>query len=141
MGFSGIVTKPIDTSELFYRVCRAMNVDTSSRYFYIENGIQICKIPNSPTSAMAAELSNYISIKTREVVDSGLNRLLIDANAVERIDMTIIKLIIQIIQACAELSIKFRVVGSPNFSEQSKAFAETKDFEIFPDKETALMGF
>ena len=141
IGFTGVITKPIDTGELFYRVCRAMNVDTSSRYFFTENGVQVCKIPNNPSQVIATELTNYISPKTREMVDSGLNRLLIDASEVQRIEMTIIKLMLQIVQACRELSIKFRVVGSTEFTSQARAFEETKDLEVFADKDSALMGF
>jgi len=141
IGFNGVITKPLDGSELFYRVCRAMNVDTSSRYFFVENGIQICKMPNNPSQIVATELSNYILPKTREMVDAGLNRLLIDASDVNRIEMTIIKLMLQVVQACRELSIKFRVIGSPDFTGQARAFEETKDLEVFADKESALIGF
>jgi len=141
IGFNGVITKPLDGSELFYRVCRAMNVDTSSRYFFVENGIQICKMPNNPSQIVATELSNYILPKTREMVDAGLNRLLIDASDVHRIEMTIIKLMLQVVQACRELSIKFRVIGSPDFTGQARAFEETKDLEVFADKESALIGF
>ena len=141
IGFNGVITKPLDGGELFYRVCRAMNVDTSSRYFFVENGIQICKMPNNPSQIVATELSNYILPKTREMVDAGLNRLLIDASDVQRIEMTIIKLMLQVVQACRELSIKFRVIGSPDFTGQARAFEETKDLEVFADKESALIGF
>lgn len=141
IGFSGIITKPLDPAELFYRVARAMNLDTSRRYFIIENGVQVCRIPNNPSQLTANELSNYIQPKTREMVDSGLNRLIVDAGDVQRIDMTIIKLILQLVQSCRELSIKFRVVGSPEFTTQARAFEETKDLELFSDKISALNGF
>ncbi len=141
IGFNGVITKPIDPAELFYRVCRAMNVDTSSRYFFVASGIQVCKIPNNPSQIIATELANYISPKTREMVDSGINKLLIDASEVQRIEMTIIKLLLQIVQACRELSIKFRVIGSGEFTGQARAFEETKDLEVFADKESALIGF
>jgi len=141
IGFNGVITKPIDPGELFYRVCRAMNVDTSSRYFFVNAGIQVCKIPNNPSQIVATELANYISPKTREMVDSGLNKLLIDASEVQRIEMTIIKLLLQIVQSCRELSIKFRVIGSSEFTGQARAFEETKDLEVFADKESALIGF
>jgi two-component system, cell cycle response regulator len=141
IGFTGILTKPLDPGELFYRIARSMNLDTSRRYFTVENGVQICRIPNNPSQLTSNELSNYIQPKTREMVDSGLNRMIIDANDVQRIEMTIIKLILSLVQACRELSIKFRVVGSPEFQSQARAFEETKDLEVFADKVSAMNGF
>jgi two-component system, cell cycle response regulator len=141
IGFNGILTKPLDPAELFYRIARSMNLDTSRRYFNVENGVQVCRIPNNPSQLTANELSNYIQPKTREMVDSGLNRVLIDASEVQRIEMQIIKLILALVQACRELSIKFRVVGSPEFQTQARAFEETKDLEVFADKISALNGF
>lgn len=65
IGFTGIMTKPLDLPELFHRVCRAMNVDTSNQYFSVENNIQICKVPNNPSQIVLSELHDYITSKTR----------------------------------------------------------------------------
>lgn len=141
MGFTGIVTKPIDTSELNFRLTRAMNLDTSMRYFTQEESIQHVKVPNNPNTLVASEITNYIGPKTREMVESGLNRLVLDVSEVAKIDMIVIKLILQVVQSCKELGIKFRVVGSQDFAAQSKGFEETKDLEIYADRTSALAGF
>lgn len=141
IGFNGVITKPIDTDDLMFRLTRAMNLDTSKRYFNLENGIQFVKIPNNPNNIVSSEITSYLQGKLREVVDSGLNKLILDVSEVKKIDMVVIKLMLYVVQNARELSIKFRVVGSPNFTSQSKAFEETKDLEVFADRETALKDF
>lgn len=141
MGFTGIITKPLEPTDLAFRLSRAMNLDTSKRYFVQEDGIQFVRVPNSPTTLVAAEISNYIQPKTKEMVESGLNRLILDVSDVTKIDMIVIKLMLQVVQSCKELGIKLRVVGSNDFAAQSKGFEETKDIELYSDRPTALAGF
>ncbi len=141
MGFTGIVTKPIDPTELSFRLTRAMNLDTSKRYFQQENNILYLRVPSNPGNLVATEIGNYIQSKTKEMVESGLNHLILDVSEVTKIDMVVIKLMLQAVQACKELGIKFRVVGSQDFAAQSKGFEETKDLEIFADRTSAMAGF
>lgn len=141
MGFTGIVTKPLDVTELNFRLTRAMNLDTSMRYFTQEEGVQLLRVPNNPSTLVASEVTSYIGPKTREMVECGLNRLLLDVSEVTKIDMVVIKLILQVVTSCKELGIKFRVVGTKEFAGQSKGFEETKDLEIYADRPSALAGF
>jgi two-component system cell cycle response regulator len=140
-GFSSIITKPIDISELGERLARAMNRDTSSRYFSVESGVQIVKIPNGITPSGSSELTQYINPKVREMVDAGLNRLIVDVSEIAKVEILIVKLLLTIIGACRELDIRFRVVGSAEFLHQARAFEETKDLEIFQDRAAALAAF
>ncbi len=141
IGFNGIVTKPLDPADLIYRLTRAMNLDTSKRYFFVENNIQIVKMPAEVTDLNATEIGHYLTPKIKEMVDSGLSKMVLDASDVTKIDMMVIKLILNVIQACGELGIKFRFVGSPAIGQQAKAFEETKDLQIFPDRATAMTNF
>lgn len=141
IGFNGVITKPIESGELVQRLTRAMNLDTSKRYFEMEEDVQIVKLPDEPNSMTASEITNYIEPKTREMVDSGVSRLILDASEVTKIDMVVIKLILKVIQSCSELGIRFRVVGSDSFSGQSKEFEETRELEIFNDRRSALAEF
>jgi two-component system cell cycle response regulator len=140
-GFASIITKPIDVAELDERLARAMNLDTSSRYFSVENGVQIVKIPGGITPSGSAELTQYINPKVREMVDAGLNRLVIDVSEVSKVEILIVKLMLTIIGACRELDIRFRVVGASEFLNQARAFEETKDLDIYSDRSMALSNF
>ena len=140
-GFAAIITKPIDATDLAERLARAMNLDTSSRYFSVEKSVQFVKIPQGITPAGSSELSQYIGPKVRGMVEAGLNRLIIDMSEISKLEILMIKLMLTVISACRELDIRFRVVGSSEFVNQAKAFEETTELEIFPSREAALEGF
>lgn len=141
IGFNGIFTKPLDMQELQYRMSKAMGLDTSKRYFQLEGTAMFVRLPNDPNTIVATELSGYIQPKLREMVDSGLSKLVVDASEVQKVDMGIIKMMLNIVQNAKELGVKFRVVGSQAFGDQAQAFEETKDMEIYPDRQSALSAF
>jgi two-component system cell cycle response regulator len=141
IGFNGVITKPIDGNELVFRLTRAMNLDTSRRYYQVAEGVQFVRLPRELTELAASEIVHYLGTKTREMVESGTSRLVLDAAEVTKIDMTVIKLILQVINACRELGIHFRLVGNTEFAKQAKAFEETKDLDIHAARAAAVGSF
>lgn len=141
MGFNGVITKPIDGGELVYRLTRAMNLDTSRRYYQVAEGVQFIKLPRDTTDMVASEILHYLGTKTREMVEGGTSKLVLDAVEVGKIDMAVIKLILNVINASRELGIHFRLVGNADFAKQAKAFEETKDLDIHAERKAALASF
>jgi len=137
-GFAGMVTKPIDTSDLPERLARAMNLDTSSRYFATEEDILIVKTPKGLTNSGAADLLQHIEPKTKNLVEAGMNKLILDLSALEMLEIYLIKLILSVITRCREMDIKYRLVGSAEFISQSKAYEEMADLQVFSTKEEAV---
>ncbi|MEM9444249.1 MAG: response regulator [Verrucomicrobiota bacterium] len=141
MGFNAIITKPLDLGELMNRMTRAMNIDTSKRYFAEDKGVVYLTIPAQIDKFVQTDIGNHIVSKSKEMVESGQEKLVIDASKVSKIDMVIIKLFLQIIKSCRDLGVNYKVVGSSDFAEQAKAFEETKDLELFEDRAKALESF
>ncbi|MEI6035139.1 MAG: response regulator [Verrucomicrobiae bacterium] len=141
MGFNGVITKPIDLSDLAERLARAMNLDTSSRYFQIKEDVLFVKIPNGLSINGASDLTHYVEPKTKALVEAGMNRLIIDLHEVDRLEIYMIKLILGLVTNCRGLDIKFRLVGSSEFINQAKAYEEMTELQIFPSVEQALADF
>jgi two-component system cell cycle response regulator len=141
VGFAGVVTKPIDLAELPERLARAMNLDTSSRYFHISDSVLFVRIPNGLSITGASDIAQYIEPKTKFMVEAGMNQLIIDLSEVERLEIYMIKLILGLVTNCRALDIKFRLVGSVEFTSQAKAYEEMTEFQIFPTAEQALADF
>ncbi|MES2309920.1 MAG: response regulator [Verrucomicrobiota bacterium] len=141
MGFTGIITKPLDPVDLNYRLTKAMNLDTSPKYFKMDGNLMISRLPHMISDVITSEINSHIKPKTQEMVESGVAKMVIDVTEVTKIDMSTIKIMLSIMQNCADLSIKYRVAGSPEFVAQAKTFAETKDLQIYPSREAAKEGF
>ena len=141
VGFTGVITKPIDFADLPARLARAMNLDTSSRYFQIKDSILFVRIPNGLTLGGAADLTQYVEPKTKTLVEAGMSQMILDLSEVERLEIYMIKLILSLVASCRALDIKFRLVGSVEFTNQAKAYEEMTELQIFTTIELATADF
>lgn len=132
VGFTGIVTKPIDFAELEAKLSKAMNLDTSQRYYAIEEGNLIMRLPENCSLPVLAESANYLKPKFAEAVDGGISRVVIDLHRLKSLDISVIKLLVQAMQNCHDLGMKFVLFGNPAITAECKGFEETRGW-IFCD--------
>lgn len=138
MGFTGIVTKPIDVEDLKAKVARALNLDTSYKYFNLRQGVLLLTLPAAFNAATANEVSTHMRSKMAEAVDTGVDRVVFDLSALKTADIDLIKLGLEFIQLCGELSLKHRMIGSAVVSQECKKYEETKDWSFVGSFEEAV---
>lgn len=137
VGFNAIVTKPIDIVDLEAKMAKAMNLDTSQRYFVPADDIFLMKLPEVCSPVVFTEISGYLKPKISEAVDSGIDRAVFDLNEVKRLDMALIKLLLSAMQTCRDLAIQFSFVGSPALARESRAYEDTRNWEFHESIEAA----
>lgn len=137
-GFDGLITKPLDVVELEMRACRIMGVDTSPRYFKFEKDHMLVKIPADPTAARLSEIDGFISGKVNEAVDSGYKLVIVDASEVNGLEVNLIKLIIDIKDACRDMSLKTGIIGNDAIRRDENNFEETKSWTFYDSVKDAL---
>ena len=137
VGFSAIITKPIEISELEAKIAKAMNLDTSQRYFTLEPGFLIMRLPENCTPAILAEVSGYLKPKFSEAVDAGHTRMVIDIHQLKTLHMGIIKLLVQTMQTCRELTLQFALVGNHQIVTECKGFEDTRNWQFYESIEEA----
>ncbi|MCM2273313.1 MAG: response regulator [Candidatus Didemnitutus sp.] len=133
VGFTTVITKPIDVSELEGKIAKAMNLDTSQRYFGIEDGALMMRLPENCSPSVIAEVTAYVKPKFAEAVDAGHNRAVIDVHHLKSLHMGIIKLMVHTMQTCRELGLQFALVGNPQIAAECKGFEDTRAWH-FHDK-------
>ncbi len=141
VGFSAIITKPIEFSELESRMAKAMNLDTSLRYFAIEEGTLIMRLPENTTNVTINEVTGYMKAKVSGAVDTGVNRAIIDVSPLKALDMAVIKLLFQFMQSCSEVSIQYILVGNALVAKECKGFEDTKNWTFFDSLEQAKASY
>ena len=112
IGFSAIITKPIEIGDLEAKMAKAMNLDTSPRYFSIDKEFFTMRLPENCSPIVINEVNNHLKTKLAEAVNAGLSRAIIDVQEVKSLNMTIIKLLFQTMQTCRELAMQFSLVGN-----------------------------
>jgi two-component system cell cycle response regulator len=142
VGFTTLVTKPIDLAELETKVAKAMNLDTSQRYFTGEGDCLVMRLPEVCSPGAVAEITGYAKPKLAEAVDAGHNKAVIDLHLLKSLHMGVIKLLVQTMQTCRELGMQFALVGNPQIIAECKGFEETSSWAFFGslDEAKASLG-
>jgi two-component system cell cycle response regulator len=141
VGFSGIATKPIDIAELESKIAKAMNLDTSQRYFKNEDGILIMSLPEVCTPTVAMEVGSYLKGKVADAVDSGISKAVFDLHEVKRLDMNLIKLLLTAMQSCREVALQFTLVGSGTIVADCKGYEDTRGWLFHENMADARQSF
>ncbi len=137
VGFSSIVTKPIDLPELEGKMAKAMNLDTSLRYFRTDGELLVMSLPENTSQAVLAEAAHYLKPKLAEAVDSGINKAVIDIHLVRTLHMGVVKILMQAMQTCRELAMQFTLVGNGRIISECKGFEDTRSWSFFESLEEA----
>ena len=137
VGFSAIVTKPIEISELESKMAKAMNLDTSQRYYAIEGDSLIMRLPENCSPAVIAEAATYLKPKFAEAVDAGHNKVVIDIHQIRSLHMGIIKLLFQAMQTCRDLAMQFALVANAQIITECKGFEDTRGWTFYDSLDEA----
>jgi len=130
VGFTTVITKPIDCSDLESRIAKAMNLDTSQRYFKAEQNCLVIRLPEHCTPAVLAEVGTYLKPKLAEAVDAGQNRVIFDILALKSLDLNIIKVLMPAMQSCQDLAIQFALVAGPQIVAECKGFEDARSWSF-----------
>jgi two-component system cell cycle response regulator len=137
VGFSAIITKPIDLNELETKMAKAMNLDTSQRYYSIEGDTLIMRLPENCSPAVIAEATTYLKPKFSEAVDAGHNKVIIDIHQIRSLHMGVIKLLFQAMQTCRDLAMVFGLVANPQIVAECKGFEDTRGWTFYESLDDA----
>lgn len=130
-GFAHVVTKPIDLPELEGRMAKAMNLDTSPRYFSMEGDTLVMKLPENSNPAILAEVNQHLQAKLADAVDSGYCKTIFDIHALKAMNVGVIKALMSAMQACRELDLQFALVASAAIVTECKQFEDTRGWSFF----------
>jgi two-component system, cell cycle response regulator len=141
LGFASIVTKPIDSVDIQIKITRALSLDTSHKYFQRRDNVLVLGLPANFNQVVANDITAHLRPKVCEAVDSGLNRLVIDMSGLKSADVNMIKLGLHVIQLCAELEMRYTLIGSEAVCRECKNYEETKDWQFTNSFEEAIAVF
>jgi len=141
VGFTALATKPIDTGELEVKIARAMNLDTSERYFRIDGDVFVMHLPEVCTSSVVNDISTYLKAKVSGAVDSGIGKAIFDLQEIKRLDMTLIKLLLTAMQTCREVALHYTLVGGGEIVADCKGYEDTRNWQFHENIESARQSF
>lgn len=137
LGFEATVTKPIDIMELETRACRAMGIDTSPKFYKFVDSRLMIILPDVCNMSRITEMRGFLQGKVTEAVDSGCSGVIIDGSSILELDVNLIKFLMDITEACSDISLKFAIVGNPKLIEECGGFEETRNWKFLSSLEDA----
>ena len=137
-GFTNIITKPIDFHEVETKIANAANLDTSEKYFQTESDYLKIMLPSNPTTHAINEVNGFLIDKISNAVDSGLKKVVFDVHELEVLNMNVIKLLLDAMKNCKELTLKYFIIGNAKIEQECKAFEESKSWKIYNTVDEAL---
>jgi two-component system cell cycle response regulator len=141
VGFSYIVTKPIEIPEMESKIAKAMNLDTSQRYFAVDGDVFVMRLPENCSQTVVGEVTNYLKPKVSGAVDSGIVKAVIDLHELKSLNMAVIKLLIQAMQTCKDLALQYTLVGNPQIVSECKGFEDTRNWTFHDSIADAKASF
>ena len=139
-GFTGVVTKPIDFADLKTRIARALNLDTSGKFFQVREGVLVFTPPAEITSGVADEIAQHLHGTLGRAVDGGIDKLVLDLSRAKTADLALIRIGLAVIQVSAELKLKHAVIGSAALNRTCQTFEETRSWRFVTGFAEALAG-
>jgi len=128
LGFTSIITKPIDFSFMENKIAKAINLDTSARYFVFDEDYMLVKLPEEPSTTTLNEVGGYLKSKISDAVNGGRSKVIVDVHRLSNVNMNIIKLMVDAMQICRSLTLGFSLVGNEKIAEECKGFEESKNW-------------
>jgi two-component system cell cycle response regulator len=92
--------------------------------------ILIVRLPESTSTSAVNEISAYLKPKISEAVDQGFSRVIFDAHSIHNVNMALIKLLVDSMQICQDLTLKYGLVGNPQIVQECRGFEESKDWKF-----------
>ncbi len=142
MGFSVIITKPINLPGLEAKMAKAMNLDMSCRYFDLQKDCLVITLPENSSTSVLADVANYTKEKFADAVDRGIDKTIINLGHVTSLDMDLIKLLIDTSKICLDLGLNFALVGNPALNSECKGYEEARSWSYYEtmDEAKAKLG-
>lgn len=139
MGVANYMVKPFKGEQLIERAKGVVNLelkpekaeaDPADKYFRIDGDIHLLTCPEKITRPVSVEIESFIKKRIKDMTAAGHHKLILDLGAVKETNMSLIKVIVQVIDACRLGKVHIRVVGSAALRDELKEFAETSEIPI-----------
>ena len=151
MGVKDYMVKPFKGDQLIERIKNIVKLesrktekttdDLSGKYFSLDEDVQVLALQEKVTRQIAMQIEGYLQPKIKEMVESDINKLILDLSRVPEVNMTLIKLIVSAIKNFRKAKFLIRIIGATDLSNELKQFQETSEIPIDNTVEDAKAAF
>jgi two-component system, cell cycle response regulator len=137
-GFTGVITKPIDPSELKAKISKALKLETSYKYFAAKSGALVLTLPKDVSPGVINEVSTHLNEQLTATVDAGSDKLVIDLSQIDKATLPMIELVLSATEMCSALSLKTALIGTPTLKSDCRNYQETQSWSFASSVDEAI---
>lgn len=151
MGIKDYMVKPFKGDQLIDRVKKLVTleeqkideeeVDTSKLYYSKDGDFSLLTMPQKITRSISSDIETHLITQLKEMTDDGKNKIVMDLRKVTEINISLIKLILQVVQTSRKSNVEVRAVGTPTLKEGLKEFSETSELSVSNSVDDAKAAF
>ena len=109
---------------------------------FSEVGGKLClTFPKSLTRNLAVDLENTVMTRLKAGGKTEQGKLILDLSGAVDVNMSLIKLVVQLVGACGGAGVSVRIVGNPAVEKELKNFSEISHIPIHDSQQTAAAAF
>lgn len=138
VGFTSIITKPIDFTEMKLKISRLLNLDASHKYFTQRDGVLTLTVPTDFNATVSHDIGASLNEKVTEAVDAGFNRMVLDISQMKSVELSLIELCLNVLKVAEDLALKTAFICTPELSAAFKNYEESKEWLFAPTFEEAV---
>ncbi len=136
-GITQIVTKPIDYRDLESKIVRALKLDTSGRYFKMDDEAIVIHFPQDFRQEDLNQIDAYMKPKISEAVNNGLGKVIFDLSKLQGMDMKVITILAESMNACKEMGLPSGLVGNDIVEGECSGIEDSTEWAFFKSVDDA----
>ena len=150
MGVKDYIVKPFKGEQLVERVTGIVKLEPKKEvnseggllnFFSMDENVLYLVLTARPDIAVIKVILGQVKSKMEKAADARVDMLIFDLRKISKIDMSLIKLIILVLENCRQFSIRVRILGPSKLSNELKAFQETAKLPVYQTVEEAKAAF
>ena len=151
MGVKDYMVKPFKGEQLIERVKKIFpleekkdekdEIDISKLYFARDGDYEILTLPKKITRTVSSDIETHLGPQLQALTQSENNKMVMDMSKIGEINISLIKLILNISQISSKYNVAVKAVGTPTLSDGLKEFSETSRLQVHDSIATAKGAF
>ena len=110
-GFNECISKPFDLIKMEAALYKVMQLDSSERYFKVQEDYLYFELPSEFTEFIVNDLNENIEARIKDTINEGIMKIIIDTSPLEEMDEAAIEVIGDMAEALEKLPMDVAVIA------------------------------
>ena len=132
-GFAECITKPFDLIQMEAALYQVMNLDSSERYFKVQEDYLFFRLPNEFTNFIVSDIKENVESRIKNTINEGIMKIVIDTTPLEDMDEAAVEVVGDLAEALEKLPMRVAVIAEGEDGDMWNNLDGAEDWGICED--------